>query len=261
MAVLGFSQANAQLDEDEYGFFNHVSLGVSAGTDGIGFQLAAPLSYHFALRAGYNFMPKFKYTESVDIGKDPDFLAYPNRQDVDIEGKIIMGDFNVLIDWYPFNKGTFRITAGAYFGKEKLCEVKNGSTFLQPSAWGNKGIELGSGTNSYTMVSDNQGNIAADLKINSFKPYIGIGFGRAVPKSRIGMQFDLGVQFCGKPEVWTTINTFDASEGYVNKYMKVDKDRITNPDKDYQDTKDALEDIEKFSVYPVMTFRLVGRIF
>ena len=256
MALFGLGQANAQLDEDEYGFFNHVALGVSAGTDGIGFQVAAPLTYHFAVRAGYTFMPKFKYSKGIDVGKDQAFLDYPNRQHVDIEGKLNMSDFNILFDYYPFKRSTFRITAGAYIGKEKPLEVYNTSAFLQPGYYETKGLELGTGASPYTLVSDNQGNVKADLKVNSFKPYIGIGFGRAVPKKTIGVQFDLGVQFWGKPEVWANIN----DDWGVSKYQKVDKDRITNPDKDYKDGKDAIKDIEKVVVYPVLTFRLVGRI-
>ncbi len=256
LATCGLSQTYAQLDEDDYGFFNHVALGVSAGTDGIGIQVAAPLTYHFAVRAGYNFLPNIKYKKGVNVGTDVDFVDYPNKQNVDIEGKLNMGDFNLLFDYYPFQTSTFRITAGAYFGKEKFVEATNANVFLKQSAWGNKGLELGTGAAPYTMVSDAQGNVKANVKVNSFKPYIGIGFGRAVPKHNIGMQFDLGVQFWGKPEVWTTIN----DEWGVSKYQKVDKDRITNPDKDYQDVKDAVKLIEKLSVYPVLSFRLVGRI-
>ena len=44
MAVFGFGQSFAQnLSEEDYGFFNHLSAGISLGTDGIGFEVAAPL--------------------------------------------------------------------------------------------------------------------------------------------------------------------------------------------------------------------------
>ena len=56
LATCCISQTYAQLAEDDYGFFNHAALGVSAGTDGIGIELAVPLTYNFAVRAGYNFM-------------------------------------------------------------------------------------------------------------------------------------------------------------------------------------------------------------
>lgn len=263
LVTCGLSQAYAQLDEDDYGFFNHVSLGVSAGTDGIGIELSAPLTYHFAVRAGYNFMPNIKYKQDVNVGCDPAFLSYPNDQHVDIEGKVNMGDFNLLFDYYPFQTSTFRITGGAYFGKSKFLEVTNASAFLERGSWGSKGLELGSAGNDYTIVSDAAtGNVQADLKVNSFKPYLGIGFGRAVPKGRVSVQFDLGVQFWGTPEVWSTINTFDDNAGdWVTSYRKVNKNRITNPDKDYQDAKDAIKTIEKIGVYPVISFRINGRLF
>jgi len=264
LVTCGLSQVFAQLDDDDYGFFNHMSLGVSAGTDGIGIQVAAPLTYHFAVRAGYNFMPRFKYNKSIDLGSNPAFIN-PNGQNVDLEGKINMGDFNILFDWYPFKSSTFRLTAGAYIGKEKLISVNNTSAFVKQDYWGTAGIELGtteSVYSTYTILSDEQGNVQADLKVNSFKPYIGIGFGRAVPKKRIGMQFDLGVQIWGTPEVWTKIQYFDYNQGkYVNEYKRVGQNRITNPDKDYQDVRDAVKTIGKIGVYPVLTFRLNGRIF
>ena len=76
------------------------------------------------------------------------------------------------------------------------------------------------------------------------------------------MQFDLGVQFWGKPEVWSNINAWNDAEGdWVTANQKIDKDKITNPDKDYQDVKDAVKTIEKIGVYPVMTFRIIGRLF
>jgi hypothetical protein len=43
----------------------------------------------------------------------------------------------------------------------------------------------------------------------------------------------------------------------------VEKGRITraNEDKDYKDLRDAMKTIEAIGVYPVLTLRLVGRIF
>lgn len=266
LVTFGLSQAFAQLDEDEFEFFNHVSAGVSLGTDGIGIEVAAPLTYNFAVRAGYVFMPKFKYKEKdVNIGKDAAFINGETQdQLIDIEGKLNMGDFKLLFDYYPFRTSSFHVTAGAYIGKGKVVEAYNATPFLKQSAWGNKGIELGSGTNSYTLVSESDGNFKAEAKVNSFKPYLGIGFGRAVPKGRVGVQFDLGVQFWGKPEVWGNINSVNQSTGMLEtRYQKIDKDRIVTEGKDkgYQDVKDAVKNIEKFSVYPVLTLRINGRIF
>lgn len=261
MAVFGFGQSFAQnLSEEDYGFFNHLSAGISLGTDGIGFEVAAPLTYSFDVRAGYSFMPKFKYSKSFELNNDPAFLD--GVKEVEAEGKLNMSDFHLLFDYHPIASSSFRVTAGAYIGKSKPLTVRNLKPFVKEKEWGKAGLELGTGENSYTAVTDKKGDAVIDLKVSSFKPYLGIGFGRAVPKGRVGVQFDLGVQFWGKPEVWTHINALDYKDlKFEEKYMKVDKDRITNPKKDYQDAKDAIKTIEKIGVYPVLSLKINGRIF
>ena len=134
MVVCGIGQVHAQLEEDDFGFFNHVALGVSAGTDGIGVQLAAPLTSSFAVRAGYSFMPKFKYKKDINVGKDPAFLSYPNDQHVDLEGKLNMSDFSLLFDYYPSMYSSFRLTAGAYIGKSDIVTVSNKITLSPDNA-------------------------------------------------------------------------------------------------------------------------------
>ena len=40
----------------DFGYFNHLSLGLNIGLDGFGAQVAAPLGGHFQVRAGANFL-------------------------------------------------------------------------------------------------------------------------------------------------------------------------------------------------------------
>lgn len=264
-AVFGLSQASAQLDDDDYGFLNHVSLGVSGGTDGIGFQLATPLGYHFALRAGYSFMPAFKYSQSLTLDKTGSLGAFTTDK-VELEGKLNVGNVSVLLDIYPSKKSSFRFTVGAYIGKDDIVTITNKEPFLNPAYAGMAGIDLSKKGSTvfekYTIVTDKDGNIDGKVKVNGFKPYVGIGFGRAIPRKRVGLQFDLGVQFWGKPELQTNLMYYDGETGdFVTRYEKVEKSRITRDDKDYKDVRDALKTAEAFTVYPVMTFRLVGRLF
>jgi hypothetical protein len=188
--------------------------------------------------------------------------------EVDLEGKLNMGDFSLMFDWYPWKSSSFRITAGAYIGKSDVVTVTNKEPFMNPEYAGKAGIDLSrTGSNimeKYTIVTDAAGNVDAKLKVNGFKPYIGIGFGRAVPRKSIGLQFDLGVQFWGKPELQTNLMYYDGEQGdFVTRYEKIEKGRITrsNEDKDYKDLRDAVKTIEAISVYPVLTLRFVGRIF
>jgi hypothetical protein len=54
----GITQTSAQdLSPEDFGYFNHLSGGIVLGTEGIGIEVAAPLTYNFAVRMGYSFMP------------------------------------------------------------------------------------------------------------------------------------------------------------------------------------------------------------
>lgn len=263
VAVLGMGHAHAKLELTDYKYFNHLSLGLSLGTDGIGFDVSAPMTSHFAVRAGATFMPKIKYNTSVNIGSSTTFL--PGVTEVDIQGKPQMGNFHLLFDYYPFKKSSFRLTAGAYIGKKAIATVANTKPFLKEDYWGSAGIELGQPTpiyNQYSVISDNEGNIKLDMTTNVFKPYIGLGFGRAIPKRRVNVTFDMGVQFWGTPGISTNVKYFDYEKGdYVTNYEKLDRRRITTTNSDFKDIKDVIKHMEVYHVYPVIKLTINGRIF
>jgi hypothetical protein len=137
--------------------------------------------------------------------------------------------------------------------------------FVEASQWGSAGLQLASGGgvyDKYTILTDKEGNIKADLKVNTFRPYIGVGFGRSVPRKRIGLSVDLGVQIWGTPKVLTNLMYFDGNEGdFVTRNEDINKNKITRTDKDYKKIKDAVKTIHKIGVYPVLTFRVNGRLF
>jgi hypothetical protein len=267
IAILGFGRANAQdLEPADHGCFNHLAAGITLGTDGIGVEVAAPLTYQFSVRAGFEFMPKFKYKKTENLGKDPAFVNYPNDQEIDLEGKVNLFQGKLLFDYYPFAKSSFHLTAGAYFGSSDVVKVTNRNNFVEPSQWGTAGLQLGKGDgvyDKYTAVTDDHGNLDIKMRVNGFRPYLGVGFGRAIPsKHRVGVQFDLGVQFWGKPKVMGHLMYFDSNEGdFVTRYEDVNTNRITNMKDDYQDIKDMIQDVKKIYVYPVLNIRINGRIF
>ena len=261
IGLMGTTGAQAQDTVDEFGLFDHVSAGLSLGTTGIGIEVAAPLCNFVQARMGYSFMPGIKKTgtesfhSTNNIFKKEVGTGY--YDEVEYEGKLTMGDFKLLFDIFPFKNSIFRVTAGAYIGKSKAATVKSTNHFINQKYWGNSGPELGTAPlNTYTVVSADDGHVDVDLKANSFKPYIGIGVGRAVPKHRIGVSADLGVQFWGKPGLYTTI-----SDNTSKSYREVEKSKVTN-DEDYcDDIRDVLKVVNKVVVYPVLTIRVNGRIF
>lgn len=196
----------------------------------------------------------------------------PNKMDV--QGKLNNTTFHFLIDVYPFGgKSSFHATVGAYFGPSDVVSVYNKEEgFLQPIVAYNEAIinaaqypDVQAAVNRYNLkmigaeLGDyfltpnpaDKGDVEALAKVNSFRPYLGIGFGRAVPKGRVGCQFDLGVQFWGKPEI--SVPTY-------NKTAKTYQMEKIDADKAGDDAGKVLKTISKISVYPVLNFRVIGRI-
>lgn len=240
--------AKAQNSDDEYGIFDHLGAGISLGTDGIGIDVAAPITDMFAVRAGVSFLPKIKIKKNIKIDDNNPTVA----DNVDLQGKLNVFNGKLLADFYPFKSSSFHLTAGAFIGSDKLATITNTSMFIKdPSKYGKLGLKMG----DYRITTDKQGKIDADVKVNSFKPYLGFGFGRAVPKNRISVSCDFGVQFWGKPALGA-ITTDDWGDQHYHKFKSSDLD-----DRDDDDLRDAVDILEKIVVYPVLNIRLSGRIF
>ena len=230
----------------EYGYFNHLGVGVSLGFDGIGFDVAAPVGNYLGLRAGVSFFPKLSFERNFELNDDdPDIT-----DNVDVKGTLNIFDFKVLADIYPFNSG-FHLTVGAYIGSENVFKAHNTSMFLKnPADYGRKGLMIG----DYRVTTDEHGYANANVVVKSFKPYVGIGFGRAVPKSRLDFSFDFGVKFWGKPALGAeTLNDWGEKEYHKIHYSDLNED-------DDEDFRDGMKIAEKVIGMPVLTLRLSGRI-
>lgn len=243
---------NAQSKKlEKFGIFDHVGVGLSVGTDGIGFDLAAPLTNYVAVRAGFAAIPAFKFNKNIHVNDNGDAATYYNK--VDIETKVKRFDAKLLFDFYPFKKGSFHLTAGAYIGDYTLATIRNTSPILKnPADYGTAGLILG----DYRITTDKNGNAEIKVKTNGFKPYVGLGFGRAVTKKRFTVSCDFGVQFWGRPGVYAKAKKGLLGEPKEHRFKYTDLS-----DEDDKDLKDAIKTIEKISVYPVLSIRLTGRLF
>jgi len=251
LAFLVFSvPTNAQETEiKEFGIFDHLAAGISLGTDGIGVDLAAPITDAFAIRAGISFWPSFSHTHNFELREnDPQI-----KDNVDVKGTLNMFDGKLLADYYPINNSTFHITAGFFVGTSNVINAKNTSMFIKdPADYGRLGLKVG----DYRITTDKQGYAKAEGKVNCFKPYLGIGFGRSIPKkNRFAVSFDMGVKFWGKPGIGANVKD-DWGDTYYHKFSYSD----LGPDDD-EDLKDGLKFAEKIVAYPVINIRLTGRIF
>ena len=226
LLVLFAFGASAQKD---LRILNHLAVGAEVGTMGVGIDVAMPVTPFVDLQAGFTMLPKIKFNTSIDLShKHPEFNKIPAK------GEVLMKGGKVLVNVMPLPIITsFHVTAGLYFGSTDVMGLYN--TEPIPA---NYSLALG----DYLLEPNSDGFVDGKLKVNKVKPYLGIGIGRGVPKRRVGFKCDLGVVFWGKPSV------------YCNDTQIHDSDAGGDGD-------EAMKIISKFKVYPVLNFRICGRIF
>lgn len=265
VAVLTLCSTTAMAQTNDMGIFDHMSAGIEIGSTGWGIDLGAPIGNYVQVRAGVSSIPEITFSTDVDLNiTDKQRSAYQQYigsvlglNNIDIEGKASMVNGKLLVDVYPFRKSSFHITAGAYVGTSKVLKVKNTSGInelklinyfnqygAQSFGIGKIGAEVG----DYLLTPTENGVIDAYAKMASFKPYVGIGFGRAVQtKNRIGVSCDLGLMFWNEPELYC-----NSGDGY---FRLNDDTNVSGKD------GGAIKTISKLTVYPVLNVRLCYRLF
>ena len=234
----------------EYGLFNHLGIGASAGTEGFGFDLAMPVVKWAAVRVGISKNPDVRYSHNIDVEVgSKSFTSDEIKLEAKLNDEI---NYKVLLDLYPFRNSSFHLTGGAYFGSKNFVSAYNAEPFLDEKDWGNTGVKIG----EYRITTDECGNIRINLDSEKdVKPYVGIGFGYAVPKRRLNVTFDMGAKFWGEPGIY--INNEDEF-GLVH-YEKLRKEKMG--DKYGKDLDQAFDIMSKVVAYPVLSLRISGRIF
>lgn len=231
VAVILLTSVGSVMAQSDYkrGIFNHVGLNVGAGTEGISVGVAAPVTNFLEVEAGVNIMPSFKLSGDLDVDVNTSSLPqvpnvqYPSSATIHAEGSFDRTTFNVKANLYPFGGGSkFFIAAGLSIGGEKIAEVtgscdklrdfsneylKNNQTLEQQFR---KAISANLG--GYNLELDENYNLQGDIRCKNVRPYLGLGFGRLVPKNRIGCRLELGCQFMGKLKVYQNGNEIDINK-------------------------------------------------
>lgn len=147
------------------------SVGVSAGTTGLGLEFGYDFNDAFGLRANGNWFRMSKDVESDGVSYD---------------GKLKLFSLGLLGDFYPFDSG-FRVTGGAYYNKNRVN--------LTATPSGN--VEIGGTTYTPAQV----GSLSGEVDFNKFTPYAGIGYTSNRGNPGLSFVADAGVMFQGRPDV------------------------------------------------------------
>ena len=303
--------------------FQNLDVSVTAGTTGIGFDVASKIGDVVQLRAGYEFMPRFNKSVyfPVEVGGEPaelydangnrveskfdrlsqtlkSFTSYTVDSEVEMIGKPTINNFKFLVDVFPFKENKhWHFTAGFYWGPSKFAEAVNSTEamtsllgvgiynsfyegVLEESKTGKPVMSLNIGGvpfnvefdpeqqqsvlsngrmgfrvgdrkdtgEPYLMEPDENGMVKVTAKSNSFKPYLGFGYGGRLVKGRDDwhVSVDAGAMFWGgTPDLYTHDGT----------NLTKDVQNITGKVGDWVDF------IGGVKVYPVLSVRLTKSIF
>ena len=143
LALMGTTVLQAQAQENTTQMFNHLDLGVTLGTTGIGLDAAMPVGNYVKLRAGFEVMPRFNYDMHFDVesygGESVTsdqfqrmaevlngLTGFEVDQNVTMKGKPTMWNFKFLVDIYPLkNNKHWHATVGFHWGPSKIAEAVN----------------------------------------------------------------------------------------------------------------------------------------
>lgn len=131
--------------------FQNLDVSVTAGTTGIGIDVASKIGDYVQLRAGYEFMPRF--TKSiyfpVEVGGQAaklydengnriesrfdrlsklltDITGYKVEDEVEMVGKPTLNNFKFMVDVFPFKENKhWHFTAGFYWGPSQVAYAEN----------------------------------------------------------------------------------------------------------------------------------------
>ncbi|MCM1521924.1 MAG: hypothetical protein NC039_04655 [Muribaculaceae bacterium] len=235
-AAVGLFVASSQTSAQGLGIGNHLGLDLGVGTTGISVEASTPITQFVQARLGVSIMPGINF--HVDSEVEFDTPMGTQYSDLDLDGSLKRVQGSLIFNVYPLgNRFPLFIAVGGYLGGKDVVGIKG----YAPEAAGMNGfVEVG----DYQLPLDATGHAKGALRVNNFRPYIGIGTGRPCPLGRVNFMWELGVQFQKKPYLYDDINK-----------EKIDIASVMGEDDTFQKIMD------KLTVYPVLKFTLSGRLF
>lgn len=124
---------------------NHLDLGVTMGTTGVGVDVAMPVGQSVQLRTGFTYVPRFSKTmnfgiqvgdaqESAEAQQSKfnrlaqllnEYTGMTVDDNVDMIGKPSFQNFKFLVDVFPFSNKHWHFTAGFYWGPSRVAYAEN----------------------------------------------------------------------------------------------------------------------------------------
>lgn len=257
-----FMSLTSVMAQEETGIGNHLGWGVGFGTEGFNASIATDLTQYAELEFGVNYAPGFSRKSdggvfhspgTNDVDKHRKYINYENGKSVDINVKTSINratlDFKGSV--YPFAtnenfSSDLFVSLGISFASKEIATIKGSCTSAGISDDDLK-HDLFIRAGKYMLPIDKKnGELVADgsCQVNSVRPYVGLGYGRLVPKNNLGFRVEAGCQFAGSVKVYHN----DKEVESLSKY-------------NIEDDGTPKKFMDFFSVYPVLKVSLRGKFF
>ncbi len=122
--------------------FNHLNLGITVGSTGLGAEVATPVGDYVRLRTGFTIVPRFKMESNfgVDLNSEninddkkrrmmdlmKNFTGEEMRDNVDMVLQPTWGNFKFLVDIMPLrNNKHWNLTVGFFAGPARIGKARN----------------------------------------------------------------------------------------------------------------------------------------
>ncbi len=171
-----------------------MAVAINVGiVNGLGIDVSYRFAKHWVGRLAYNHARYTKENYTYDIqSTNPDGTV--NLQKLSFDGGVKLSNIALNAEFTPGKKGRFRLIGGlSYFptntitlGGELASTVKFNDVQLNPE-------DLGNGV---VTISNTQ----------KIAPFLGMGFGRTIPRKRINVSFDMGAYYKGDYTVDIKVN-------------------------------------------------------
>lgn len=185
--------------------WKHPGLGLAVGINGIGLEIAEPITQHFNIRGGGGY---FRFDESF------------TSDGAQVEAGMKLGGGHVSLDYFPWSTHGFHISPQMYFGVQTSADV----TVVVPPG---QTISLSGG--DYTSSAADPLHGSATVRVRNVAPGFTIGYGNLAPRrisSHWSFPVELGFYYIGQPDLVINFSgtACDQSQPPAIGCQKVDKD-------------------------------------
>lgn len=159
-------------------YLNKHAVAIQGGVIGYGLEYAYNLNKNLNARLGVNLLTLSGISVPYELdSREVDIIAGADAFNVDL-----------FLEYLPFEKSSFKLVGGLAYvnntGGNATLKLKDGLSFGE--------IQL---------EPDDVGEIGLKMNYTGIAPYMGLGFGRAVPKGRVGFGIELGTYYVGGPDI------------------------------------------------------------